>query len=132
MIARHSAVREVDDTVERRRFITDVGGGGDAHCTMEDVAFGESNDGVMTLWGPGLSGSVAVTLVETHNATLRGAGRERVEYFAQHLSSEDDILHNSTSCATARGHGRAPRLLRSFTPAHIITITTITTITTTA
>ena len=61
----------------------------------------------MTLWGPGLSGSVAVTLVETHNATLSGAGRKRVEYFAQHLSSEDDILNNSTSCATARGHGGA-------------------------
>ena len=59
----------------------------------------------MTLWGPGLSGSVAVTLVETHNATLSGAGRERVEYFAQHLTSEDGILNNSTSCATARGHG---------------------------
>ena len=67
----------------------------------------EHEDGVMTLWGPGLSGTVSAALVKTTNETLSGRGRHRTEYFMQHLSSDDDILAASTSCTTTAGFNDA-------------------------
>ena len=61
------------------------------------------NGGVMPFWSYGVPGTTSITLVKTHNATLDSDsnGRNRVEYFLQHVSSESDPLDNSYSdCAT--------------------------------
>lgn len=64
------------------------------------------NGGVMPFWSYGVPGTTSVTLVKTHNATLDSDsnGRNRVEYFLQHVSSESDPLGNSYSdCAIVIG-----------------------------
>ena len=64
------------------------------------------NGGVMPFWSYGVPGTTGVTLVKTHNATLDSDsnGRNRVEYFLQHVSSESEPLDDSYSdCATVIG-----------------------------
>lgn len=58
------------------------------------------NEGVMPLWSYAMGGTTTVTLVITHNETLSGVGAKRTEFFLQHISSEDDIMPDTTGNVT--------------------------------